>query len=321
MHQKMINFLNTNFRNKSVKNDDKNLISNFLCKQNILLLLEEILNNDKLLSTISKRSYIHALGFDKIVIADLSQDISLDSPKAQIRLHIWNPLNTNALPIVESMHEHSFNFVSTILTGHLENQQFTMNKQLTDNEERVLNDLKTWILSAHSDKVQLLNDYIEALEAKRLTFYYSKQFNEMYNSEIDYIELIKELTGFSKTDIVMSLISLQGHYVSNRITGEKKSYKHILHKYVTIHPYFVYNLNPGDTYFHPYELPHRLYYDNKELNSTILLTTPVKENASGGSLQRPTYIQNEEQNYNKISYTEEVFYENIKNYFQYLKKQ
>lgn len=319
MYQEMINFLNTNFSNKSVKNNDKKLVSNFLCKKNILLLLEEILNNDKLLNTISKRSYIHALGFDKIVIADLSQDISPDSPKAQIRLHIWNPLNTNALPIVESMHEHSFDFVSTILTGHLENQQFTMNKKLTDNDERILNNLKDWILSSHSDKVQLLNDYIEALEAKRLKFYYSNQFDKMYDTKIDYIKLIQELTGFTQTDIVMSLISLQGHYVSNRITGEKKSYKHILQKYVSIHPYFVYRLNPGDTYFHPYELPHRLYYDNKELNSTILLTTPVKENTSGGSLQRPTYIQNEEQNYNKISYTEDIFYKNIKNYFEYLK--
>lgn len=56
------------------------------------------------------------------------------------------------------------------------------------------------------------------------------------------------------------------------------------------------------------------------LNSTILLTTPVESNPEGGSLQRPTYVNKDEQDYNKISYKSGELKEKILLLIEHLRK-
>lgn len=305
------------YSNETIEQSDIPFIRSLLYKEQVISLLEDILSNSSLLQTISNRSYTHALGFDKIVLMDLSKDLPIKGHKAQLRLHIWDPEKTGALPIVEALHEHSFDFVSTVLSGHLENQQFTFSP-LNEEQQSLLNKLETVISTLNEEQLEFLNDQIEIIEAVKLAQLGSQQLYAMNLLDQYNIEAVKELTGLSEQEI-FDLTAIEGHYVSDRITGERKAYKHILKEYVSIVPHKVLSLDKGDYYFHPYQLPHRLYYDNTILNSTILLTTPVKDNPEGGSLQRPTYVQHEEQAYDKIAFKEETLKIALVNYLQYLK--
>lgn len=319
MYQKILSLLQENFSERSITANDINFVSQHLNKKNTIIILQDILSQPELLSKIEERSYTHALGFDKIVLADLSKDISSSLPKAQIRLHLWDPENTQALPIVESLHEHSFDFISTVLSGYLENQQFTFSDMLSEKENTVLSHILSWTKHNPVDIIQSLNQDIECLEAKRLEIYGSQQFVKMYNDQIyTVINRISQLTHLSKNDIIDSLLNIQGHYVSDRIAGEKKAYKHVLKKYVSIKPHDILSINEGEYYYHPYTLPHRLFYDNSRLNATILLTTPVSSNPEGGSLQRPTYVQKETQEYNKISYESGQLKIKLESFIEYL---
>lgn len=320
MYQKILSLLQENFSERSITANDINFVSQHLNKKNTIIILQDILSQPELLSKIEERSYTHALGFDKIVLADLSKDISSSLPKAQIRLHLWDPENTQVLPIVESLHEHSFDFISTVLSGYLENQQFTFSDMLSEKENTVLSHILSWTKHNSADIIQSLNQDIECLEAKRLEIYGSQQFVKMYNEQIyKVINRISQLTHLPKNDIIDSLLNIQGHYVSDRIAGEKKAYKHVLKKYVSIKPHDILSINEGEYYYHPYTLPHRLFYDNSRLNATILLTTPVSSNPEGGSLQRPTYVQKETQEYNKISYESGQLKMKLESFIEYLK--
>lgn len=118
---------------------------------------------------------------------------------------------------------------------------------------------------------------MEIIEALKLSSVGSRQFGDLnMQSDLD-LNRIYDLTGLSYNEILL-LCSIEGHYVSNRISGERQAYKHVLKDYVSLTPFCSMLLDEGDSYFHPYQLPHRLYYDNKILNSTILVTTEVPSN-------------------------------------------
>jgi len=76
------------------------------------------------------------------------------------------------------------------------------------------------------------------------------------------------------------------------------------------------SISEGEYYFHPYEYPHRLYYDKEILNSTVLLTTPILSNPQGGSLQRITYQKESEKDYKKLKLTKETLRKKINDYLK-----
>lgn len=308
--------LTDHFSDRSINAGDVDMVGSIFEKEDVIYLIKDVLNNPELLSKVANRSYTHALGFDKIVLMDLRKDVPKVSQKTQLRLHIWNPENTGALPIVEALHEHSFDFVSTVLTGHLENQQFLLSP-LSKREEDILTKLRFIINKITPAELKFLNEQMEIVEALRLSGVGSKQFGNLkMDLDLD-INRINDLTGFSYNEIML-LCSIEGHYVSNRISGERQAYKHVLKDYVSLTPFCAMKLDAGESYFHPYQLPHRLYYDNKILNSTILVTTEVPSNPEGGSLQRPTYVQKEEQSYDKIVLTPESLTKILNDYLDYL---
>lgn len=308
--------LTSYFGKHSVQAGHVKMVSSLFGVDTVRSIITDVINNPVLLETIANRSYTHALGFDKIVLMDLSKDVPKVKQKTQLRLHIWNPENTNALPIVESLHEHSFDFISTVLTGHLENQQFLLSP-ISKRQEKLLAKIKK-ILFEHPDNIaNFINEQMEIMEAARLVPVGSQQYNKLKMWENINYERVATITGFSREDM-LELCAIEGHYVSDRVSGERQSYKHVLKDYVSLTPFCAMDLPAGSTYFHPYQLPHRLYYDNKVLNSTMLVTTPVPSNPEGGSLQRPTYVQHEEQNYNKIPLTSESLSKILKDYLNYL---
>lgn len=307
------------FSVRPIQQSDLPFIQQTLNRTSVISLLEDILLQPELINKICDRSYSHALGFDKIVLVDISKDIPECTQKTQVRLHIWEPMNDNALPIVESLHEHSFDFISTVLSGHLENQQFELSR-LSDIQIKLLEKLKNLMTTLNPTDLLFLNEQVEILEALKLKDLNSQQFDKMnMNKSLD-IERAIHLTGFTK-DELFELTTLEGHYISNRVAGERKAYKHVLNDYVALKGHHVMLLDKGEYYFHPYQLPHRLYYDNTVLNSTILVTTPVPSNPKGGSLQRPTYVQSGEQNYDKISLDYQTFRLKLEKYLSFLKNQ
>lgn len=318
-HSFLLRAVKDKYIQDSIKESDMNFIKELLNKDTVILLIKDILSKQDLLEKICDRSYTHALGFDKIVLVDLSKDIPDCKQKTQVRLHIWEPMNGNALPIVESLHEHSFDFISTILSGHLENQQFKISELTVEDKELILK-LQTVINALSKEELNEINEQVEILEALGLKQIGSQQFDSLKLDKTINIRRLKKLTGFSDTEI-SQLVRLEGHYVSNRVSGEKKAYKHVLKDYVALSPHNVMLLDKGDYYFHPYQLPHRLYYDNKVLNSTLLITTPVSSNPEGGSLQRPTYVQKSEQAYDKISLSYDDFRLKLEKYLYFLESQ
>lgn len=318
-YSNLLDLIAQKYSTATIQESDMDFIQNLLNKDQVIVLLENILESPSLLQRISSRSYTHALGFDKLVLMDLSKDLPTPCHKAQLRLHIWNPEKTNALPIVEALHEHSFDFISTVLSGHLENQQFVF-APLSSEQTVLLEKLQKIIRTISVEDCQFLNEQIEIIEAVKLAQLGSQQLSRMGLLQHYDLDRIKMLTGLNEQE-VMDLTAIEGHYVSNRVTGERKAYKHILKEYVSITPHKVLSLDQGDYYFHPYTLPHRLYYDNTILNSTILLTTPVKDNPEGGSLQRPTYVQKGEQAYDKIAFSEDSLKTTLTEYLAYLKLQ
>lgn len=310
-YNSLLTYIDNKYHKNSITEDDIDDFKTYINKHSVKEIITEIIGDDNLLQIISERSYGHTLGFDKIVLIDLNKDSAKTDRKVQLRLHIWNN-EYESLPIVESMHEHSFDFISTVLTGELENQRFNINN-LSDREALVFNHLTLILPSLSSKNISLLNDQLEIIEAMRLSKIGSSQLDALNLEKYYNPKLIQSITGLSADELLI-LVSIEGHFVSNRKTGQKEAYKHILDSYVSITPEKVLKIKEGEYYFHPYQLPHRLFYDNTVLNSTILITTPVEDNPQGGSLQRPTYVTGSEKSYSKINLSKDELKRKLKYY-------
>lgn len=308
-HKELLSLLQEQYTHKQISEQDIDLIENAFSTENVKSLLLNILSNSELLEQVASRSYLHALGFYKIVLADTKKDISSSLPKVQARLHIWHPDN-QSVTITEALHEHSFNFVSKVLTGRLENQKFGV-ENLTDDETVLLSKLLKMIPLLSHEELSVFEQNFERILVNHLNDIGSMQKKEGL--------LSLECSNFTE-DQLRSLSDLYGYYVSNRISGERKSYKHVLEKYIKLKALEVVKLQGGDTYFHHYTNPHRLSYDGSEINSTILVTTNVPENAKGGSFQRPTFEQTGSKDYDKVAFNAETLKKTLQEYLVYLER-
>lgn len=309
--------INQKFKKDKVAAGDIELLRPQFTKQNVITLLNDIINQPELIKKIANRSYLHTLGFYKLVLLDSSKDAQDFTHKTQVRLHLWKPDN-DSVPVVESLHEHSFDFVSTVLTGKLENQSF-IREDMSEDEKQVLDHLLNIIEVLNNEEKAFLESQIEILLTQNLEILGSEQFKKQKLEEHINIAKFKEITKFNDSE-VKNLVNLQGFFKSNRIAGEKKDYKHILEKYISLKPHKVETINKGDFYFHPYQLPHRLFYDNKEYNSTILVTSHIPENPEGGSFQRPTHNEEGEQDYSKKPISEKELIFLLEEYIDQLSK-
>lgn len=299
-YNETLSFISSHFKSQPITPEHMPLFQENFRLDNVKSLLNDIILNDKALEIIAQRSYIHALGFYKIVLVDSVKDLDgAKDTKSQLRLHIWKP-EANALPIVESLHEHSFDFISTVLSGKIENQCFTTDA-LNEHEKFILDRILALVKSSSHEDIAFLDKHAELFLGVELAKLGSEQAKNLHYLEQINLNKFRQLTKFCESEHIHDFISLQGFYKSNRISGDKKAYKHILEKYVSLKPSHVLKINQGEFYYHPYTLPHRLYYDSSKLNATILITTNVANNPEGGSFQRPTYEQSGEQNYQKIS--------------------
>jgi len=290
-------------------------------RQSTLKIIESVLSDPGALQQIAARSYTHTLGFKKIVLLDPGLDLP-DGSRGfgyQLRLHLWEPGTTGSAPLVESMHEHSFDFISHLLEGQMENQCYNIEPSSAGNElllSRMLLQLRE--LSA-SERMEL-NRQMEAGEAVRLQPYESLQAAaEGLDARFDRRWLLEKL-GLAPEEL-LTAIGMHGRYQSVMSGTQAGTYVHRLVENINLKPYAVLRLRAGDTYHHPHRFAHRLYIPANQSNATMIVTTPVSQSAMGGSFQRPSWIDGSDVSYSRTVYTTEELAATLRAFHARLKSQ
>lgn len=269
----------------------------------VLKILDAIIQDRAALEEIASRSYRHTLGFEKVVILD--PGITLENGNKgygyQLRLHIWQPENGTSLPMLESMHEHSFDFISHLLTGKMENHCYAI-AQLADEDESLLAILNSRLDGMSMTDKMFVSKQIEILEALRLRKLGSHQADHQGADGELNLALLQKLLQIGNSEIAR-IVSLQGRFQSAASGVTAGGYVHCHVENVRLEPHAALSLNAGDTYFHPSPYAHRLYIPSGSPNSTIIITTPVSQAAMGGSFQRPTWVQGDHVDYQRTLYT------------------
>ena len=86
------------------------ILNNIVKEYPICNLLIQLISDEKAISLVADKSYIHSNGFIKIVLAELGLTC------LKLRLHIWQ----NEEPIIDShIHNHAWNYTSFVCTGFL----------------------------------------------------------------------------------------------------------------------------------------------------------------------------------------------------------
>lgn len=281
-------------------------LGKLLSRTSVMQMIDFVLADKAALEVIAARSYTHALGFGKITLIEPSLDLP-DGKKGlgyQLRLHIWKPGLTNGVALVESKHEHSFDFVSRVLTGEMENQCYTI-APLSAEELAILERLLARVAAAGPDDRAEASRQIEILEAVKWAAFGSQQADkEGLTAKLDRQRLLSLLAlSDEELDIV---VRFQGRYQYDTATsvfgGE---YVHRLVEVLKLTPYRMLKLRAGDLYHHPHMFAHRLYIEAGKANSTIIVTTPSSQEAKGGSFQHPTWFAGENVNYAREMYKPE----------------
>ncbi len=266
----------------------------------VIAVIGEILADDALLALVANRSYTHSLGFRKITLIDCG---------FTVRLHIWDPeLSTSAVPLVESKHEHSFDFVSRILYGGMETQCYS-----ADGVDEVymgyLAALLTRLEKLSVDERKEASALIAALETSSLSALGSLQAAQ--EGVKGNQARLKELLAVSDEELDI-LVNIQGRYqydtVKSVFGGE---YFHKLVDYTHLTPLMVVRLAAGDLYFHGHEYAHRLYMPASQPNATLVVTSQVSKEAIGASFQHPTYYSGDQVGYARRMYTTEEMRETL----------
>jgi hypothetical protein len=95
------------------------LIREVGARDRVIRMIDEVLDSDELLAEVAAQSYRHVNLFDKIVL------VGNDEPTAyRLTFHLWLPPYSDSEVRQELIHEHRFDFWSTILTGTLRSQTF-----------------------------------------------------------------------------------------------------------------------------------------------------------------------------------------------------
>jgi hypothetical protein len=107
-------------RSESTIASNLRLIARLGRPESVLTLLEEILEDDRMLAEIAAGSYRHVNHFDKIVLVD-----SEHQSDYRLTFHLWNPPYTEEELNEELIHDHRFSFWSTVVTGTLRSESFS----------------------------------------------------------------------------------------------------------------------------------------------------------------------------------------------------
>lgn len=276
-------------------------VDQLLSRKATLELIDDVLADEATLKVIADRSYTHTLGFRKITLLEPVIDLPGGGKGSyQVRLHIWQPDSKITVPLVESKHEHSFDFISRVLLGEMENQCYTMHA-LTAAEEALLTRLTERIEQLDAGQRQFANSAVEALEALRMARLGSRQA-ELEGLTVDRAGL-EALLGLAADELDM-MVALQGRFQYDAVASKfGGNYVHSMTGSVSLRPAAVLRLAEGDLYHHASQYIHRLYMKAQKANATLIVTTPLEYGALGASFQHPTWFSGEHVGYERRMYT------------------
>lgn len=269
-------------------------LSPLLSGHTVAALAREILADETLLKAVAARSYTHSLGFRKVTLFDKG---------FTLRLHIWDPeAEAQAVPLKESKHEHSFDFISRILYGGMETHCYSM-QLLSRGEEALVTRATRRLAKLSSSDAKLAGELLSAMEAEEAIALGSKQsLSPLAATAQEGLMTLLRLTAAQVAQIAKFNTRLQydpkasvfgGNYILRSI-GNTKLISHS-----------VTQLKAGDLYFHGHELAHRLYMPANQPNATLVVTTQVSDDALGSSLQNVLSVQDEKSEFARRMYTAE----------------
>jgi hypothetical protein len=264
-----------------------------------LQLLTELLADEGALAEIAARSYTHSLGFKKITILEPLIELPGGGTSTyQVRLHLWLPTN-KSVPLVESKHEHSFDFISRLLVGEMENQCYRQ-QALTPDQTALCERLQIRLTALSEQDHAYVEQAVQGLETVRLSALGSLQAVKE-NVSVDRAKL-RQLLQLTDAELD-ELVGFQGRYEYD-VTASTfgGNYVHRLTGMVNLVPSAVLKLRAGDLYHHPHPYVHRLFIPN-QANATIIVTTPLTPNVQGASFQHPTWFAGRNANYPRQMYT------------------
>lgn len=278
-------------------------VAPLLSREATIRLIDAVLADSAALAVIAARSYTHTLGFRKITLLEPVFDLP-DGGKAtyQVRLHIWQPDSDITVPLVESKHEHSFDFISRVLLGEMENQCYTMHEP-TEPEQQLLERLRARVEQLSIDERKETNRGVEALEALRMAALGSQQA-ALEGLTVDRIRM-RELLSVTDDELDL-LVGLQGRFQYDAVASTfGGNYVHKMTGSVNLRPFGVLKLAAGDLYHHAHQFIHRLYMRAQKHNATLIVTTPVAQDLPGASFQHPTWFSGENVGYARQMYTQD----------------
>lgn len=105
------------------------------------LLIDSAADRPSQVAECARRSYRHALGFEKIMLM-------VGARASTLRLHVWRPADVPA-HAAEHIHNHRFEFASAVLRGSVAMETFTPHPggtPMTAFEESIGTDGRSWVM-------------------------------------------------------------------------------------------------------------------------------------------------------------------------------
>ncbi|MBI4919017.1 hypothetical protein HY837_03745 [archaeon] len=266
-------FKKTNF---SITSKNFKLFNKELSLKKVKEIISSILTRESELKRIAKDSYYHSLGFRKIVLLNTRHD----GIGYKLRIHIWHPGDSKSYgtPMAEGKHEHRWDYVSRVITGTLENHQYTV-KQLNKNNRKIISKFNQSISNLDKDKISDIERRLDLLEVINLKGTKSQMPKlcgglRKLRKEVNVKELMA-LTGLTESEL-NSKVNLLFKYINERVGRGKKSVKE---KYTyagafQLKPYPVKLIPKGKLYYGDVMRAHRLFINPTDIVSTIILTSP-----------------------------------------------
>ncbi len=282
-----------------------------------LQLIGEVRQDPEALAIIAARSYTHSLGFKKITLLEPTIELASGGKSwYQVRLHLWTGNENNAVPMVEAKHEHSFDFISRVLVGEMENQCYTVH-QLDCVGQSLLEKVQAALIGMSDADRTLVHKSVQALETISLAGLGSKQA-AAEGLAVDRAHLVA-LLGLSDEELDL-VVRLNGRYEYDAVASTfGGNYVHKLTGAIELKPSVVLDLKAGDLYHHPNAFIHRLFIP-RQPNATIIVTTPRTHGVNGASFQHPTWFSGDNASYPRRMYSVEELLQGLSSFEELLKK-
>ncbi len=241
--------------------------------KSLISILKSVLKDDALLDDITQRSYIHVMGFTKIVLLTGSKD-----KEYKVRLHLWWPnQNSEASKLVlEDKHVHKWDFGSKMFSGSFEDQLYIVNDpRLTE-----ISNYSNFIEAVRTLETNEQEKVFNSLNVIEMAMYGQTKFQkEKFRCSINKTDIYTKSEIMEKFKLTensfIDIISIHESYITKpNVTGkyglEKIGLKHL--SFPVIH-----EIKDGDSYFHHHSLSHRLISDPDDMVATFIVTAPPIE--------------------------------------------